>query len=52
MGIHPEELGMQPHSEEYEHIGELALWVLDLERRWQEEDSRKPGSRRVGGRHL
>ena len=32
---------MREHAETYEHIGEVRLWVHDLERRWQEEDSRK-----------
>src|SRR4051794_13162557 len=38
--INPTELGMVEHSETYEHIGELKIWVHDLERRWQEEDAR------------
>ena len=33
-------LGMRPMSETYEHIGTVPLWVHDLERRWQEEESR------------
>jgi uncharacterized protein YndB with AHSA1/START domain len=41
MGIDPAALAMQPHSETYDHIGEVKLWVHDLERRWQEEDSRR-----------
>jgi uncharacterized protein YndB with AHSA1/START domain len=40
MGLEPEALGMRPHVESYEHIGEVATWVEDLERRWQEEDAR------------
>src|SRR4051794_34224389 len=39
--INPTELGMVEHSETYDHIGELKLWVHDLERRWQEEDARQ-----------
>jgi uncharacterized protein YndB with AHSA1/START domain len=39
--IDPVALGMTPHSETYEHVGEIKLWVNDLERRWQEEDSRQ-----------
>jgi uncharacterized protein YndB with AHSA1/START domain len=41
MGIDPAAMGMREHVETYEHIGEIAMWVLDLEKRWQEEDSRK-----------
>lgn len=33
-------LGMRPMSESYEHIGVVPVWVHDLERRWQEEESR------------
>jgi hypothetical protein len=33
-------LGMQPASETYEHIGEVGLWLHDLERRWEEEQVR------------
>ena len=40
MGIDPAELGMREHTEVYDHIGEVKVWVLDLERRWQEEDAR------------
>ena len=40
MGIEPEPLGMAPHAETIEHIGEVTLWVHDLERRWREEDER------------
>lgn len=39
-GLDPAALGMQPHAETYEFIGDVAGWVDDLERRWQEEDSR------------
>jgi uncharacterized protein YndB with AHSA1/START domain len=41
MGVDPDALGMRPHVEAYEHIGEIAGWVHDLERRWQEEDARQ-----------
>lgn len=40
MGIDPGPLAMVAHSETYDHIGEVKLWVHDLERRWQEEDAR------------
>src|SRR5512140_1628535 len=39
-GIEPAALGMLPHAEAYEHVGEIQGWVHDLERRWREEDSR------------
>ena len=40
MGLDPAGLGMAPHSETYEVVGEIPGWVHDLERRWQEEDAR------------
>jgi len=40
MGLAPAGLGMTPHSETYEVVGEIPGWVHDLERRWQEEDAR------------
>src|SRR3954449_11579494 len=39
-GLDPAALGMRPHSETYERIGEVRAWVHDLERRWQEEEER------------
>jgi hypothetical protein len=33
-------LGMVPTSETYEHIGEVGLWVHDLERAWADEEAR------------
>jgi uncharacterized protein YndB with AHSA1/START domain len=33
-------LGMTPHAETYEAVGEIRGWVHDLERRWLEEDTR------------
>lgn len=33
-------LGMRVGDETYEHIGTVKVWVHDLDRRWQEEDSR------------
>jgi uncharacterized protein YndB with AHSA1/START domain len=39
MGLEPMALGMTPHTETYD-VGEVQGWVLDLERRWQEEDQR------------
>ena len=32
---------MAPLTETYEHVGEVATWVHDLERRWQEEETRQ-----------
>jgi len=39
--LDPQALKMREHTETYEHIGELKLWVDDLEARWQVEDSSK-----------
>ncbi len=33
-------LGMRLTSETYEHIGNVSVWVHDLELRWQEEEAR------------
>jgi hypothetical protein len=41
MAIDPKELGMAPLTETYEHVGAVATWVHDLERRWQEEETRQ-----------
>jgi uncharacterized protein YndB with AHSA1/START domain len=38
--IAPAELGMRPHVEAYDRIGEVPAWAHDLERRWQEEEAR------------
>jgi uncharacterized protein YndB with AHSA1/START domain len=38
--IEPAALGMQPHTETYDRIGEVPAWAHDLERRWQEEEAR------------
>ena len=40
-GLDPASLGMTPHTETYEHIGQIHLWVEDLEARWRDEDSRR-----------
>ena len=39
-GIDPGALGMEPITEAYERIGDVDAWVLDLERRWQQEEAR------------
>jgi hypothetical protein len=41
VGLEPIQLGMTAFSETYETIGEVSSWVQDLERRWQDEDSRR-----------
>jgi uncharacterized protein YndB with AHSA1/START domain len=41
MAIEPAVLGMTPHAEAYEHVGEVPCWVDDLERRWSDEDARQ-----------
>ena len=40
MALDPPALGMTPHSETYDVVGEVPGWIHDLERRWQEEDER------------
>jgi uncharacterized protein YndB with AHSA1/START domain len=41
VAIDPAALAMVPLAETYEFIGEVGTWVLDLERRWQEEESQR-----------
>jgi len=38
--LDPAALGMREHTETYDRIGDVRLWALDLERRWQEEEAR------------
>ncbi len=38
--LDPAELGMRPHTETYDRIGDVHAWAHDLERRWQDEESR------------
>jgi hypothetical protein len=38
--IDPAALGMRPHTETYDRIGNVPAWAHDLERRWQEEEAR------------
>jgi hypothetical protein len=40
MDVDVSALGMRASSEIYEHIGVIPVWVHDLGRRWQEEESR------------
>jgi hypothetical protein len=40
MDVDVSALGMGAYSEAYEHIGAVSVWVHDLGRRWQEEESR------------
>jgi uncharacterized protein YndB with AHSA1/START domain len=39
--LEPAALGMQPLAETYDHVGEIRTWAHDLERRWEEEESRR-----------
>jgi len=41
IGVDPTALEMAPLTEAYEHVGEVSTWVLDLERRWADEDARQ-----------
>jgi hypothetical protein len=38
--LDPVALGMRPATETYDRIGDVPCWVLDLDRRWAEEDAR------------
>ena len=38
--LDPVALGLAPHAETYDRIGEVPGWLLDLDRRWQEEEAR------------
>ena len=39
--LDPAALGMRGHSETYDRIGEVTVWVHDLDHRWQEEEARE-----------
>lgn len=39
--LDPRSLGMQPHAEVFEDVGEVAGYVHNLEARWQEEQERR-----------
>ncbi|HYC06683.1 MAG TPA: DUF2652 domain-containing protein, partial [Candidatus Binatia bacterium] len=39
--LRPDALGMRPHRETYEAVGEIAGWVEDLEARWRDEEDRQ-----------
>lgn len=41
MGADPAALGMRPHFESYEHIGEVATFVHDLEAGWKHEQDHR-----------
>lgn len=38
--LDPAALGMTAHTETYDRIGDVPVWVHDLGRRWQEEEAR------------
>jgi uncharacterized protein YndB with AHSA1/START domain len=40
-GLDPGALGMQPHRETYEHIGEVPAYMHDLEARWKHEQEHR-----------
>jgi hypothetical protein len=40
LGIDPATAHLQEHREHYEDVGEVDGWLLDLERRWREEQER------------
>ena len=39
-GLDGAAIGMRPHVETYDRIGDVDCWVHDLERRWHEEEAR------------
>ncbi len=39
-GLDPAALGMREHVETYDRIGDVPIWVHDLDRRWAEEETR------------
>lgn len=41
LGLDPVTLGQRPHSEAYDDIGELVVYVADLESRWESELARR-----------
>jgi uncharacterized protein YndB with AHSA1/START domain len=41
LGFDPARLGLRPHLESYEDVGEIPGWVADLEARWESELARR-----------
>jgi len=41
LGLDPGRLGLRPHNERYEDVGEIAGWIADLEARWESELARR-----------
>jgi hypothetical protein len=41
LGVEPASLGLRPHVERYDDVGEIRAHVSDLEARWREEQSRR-----------
>jgi len=39
--LDPRALGLRPTTQTYDRIGDVAAWVLDLEARWRDEESRQ-----------
>ena len=48
--IDPAALGMRPHAETYDRIGEVPGWVHDLDRRWRRRRSERGCSSRPTSR--
>lgn len=40
-GIDPAAMGMAPHTETYEDVGDVPAYILNLEARWQQEQERR-----------
>jgi uncharacterized protein YndB with AHSA1/START domain/class 3 adenylate cyclase len=40
LGLDSNELGLRPHTERYDDVGEIACWLDDLSARWQAEQER------------
>jgi uncharacterized protein YndB with AHSA1/START domain len=41
VALDPAALGMTRHTLNDEHVGDVPVWVIDLEKRWQEEEARQ-----------
>ncbi|HEX5225325.1 MAG TPA: DUF2652 domain-containing protein [Solirubrobacteraceae bacterium] len=42
LGLDPTALGLAPHSERYEDIGEVPCWTRNVASRWREQERRDP----------
>jgi hypothetical protein len=42
LGLDPEALGVLPHLEHYDDVGDVPCWLENLDEHWREEEERRP----------